>query len=432
MTHQNPAAPEPSFEPSPTHDESLDWQRAHQELSELAKTRARLDWQEGKALLFAFRSGAHVMLGFGTFAEYVERLLGYRPRWTSERLRVAEALELLPEIDQALRDGAVSWSTARELTRVAVSENEHDWLRVAKGRTIRQVEELVSGHKLGDGPGNRTDASSRMHVLRLEVSAETFATFREAMGKIRREAGGPLDEDAALFLIALHVLAGPTDAGRATYQIALTVCDTCGRGWQQGLGEAIEVGSDIVKMACCDAQHLGRIASPAVEALRGGNDEPHVGATGITATSDASNMAPAPAPAAPSKRARQDVPPALRREVMRRDGGRCVVPGCKNAVFLDVHHVVLRSEGGDHDPDRMIVLCSAHHRAEHRGQLIIEGRVSTGLAFRHADRAPYGSVVDPRIAEAHTAAFRALRSLGFRASEAHRALQRVRATLPVG
>jgi len=157
-----------------------------------------------------------------------------------------------------------------------------------------------------------------------------------------------------------------------------------------------------------------------------------VGATGITATSDASNMAPAPAPAARSKRARQDVPPALRREVMRRDGGRCVVPGCKNAVFLDVHHLVLRSEGGDHDPDRMIVLCSAHHRAEHRGQLIIEGRVSTGLAFRHADRAPYGSVVDPRIAEAHTEAFRALRSLGFRESEAHRALHRVRATLPVG
>jgi len=80
----------------------------------------------------------------------------------------------------------------------------------------------------------------------------------------------------------------------------------------------------------------------------------------------------------------------------------------------------------------MIALCSAHHRAEHRGQLIIEGRVSTGLVFRHADGTPYGAVVDPRIAEAHTQAFRALRALGFRESEAHRALERVRATTPVG
>jgi hypothetical protein len=78
---------------------------------------------------------------------------------------------------------------------------------------------------------------------------------------------------------------------------------------------------------------------------------------------------------------------------MRRDGGRCVVPGCRNSVFLDTHHLDLRSEGGDHDPDRLIVLCGAHHRAQHRGQLLIEGRVSTGLVFRHADGTLYGSVV---------------------------------------
>src|SRR5258707_7473 len=256
MTHETPSAHERSLGPLSEHQEPLDWKRAHHELFELAKSRARLDWQEGKALLFALRSGAHVMLGFGTFAEYVERLLGYRPRWTSERLRVAEALELLPELDQALRDGAVSWSTVRELTRVAVPENEHQWLKVVEGRTLRQVEELVSGHRLGDGPSDRTETSSRMHALRLEVSAETFATFREAMGKIRRDAGGPLDDDAALFLMSRHVLGGSVDAGRAPYQIALTLCEACGRGWQQGRGEAVAVGSEIVKMACCDAHHL--------------------------------------------------------------------------------------------------------------------------------------------------------------------------------
>jgi hypothetical protein len=125
MIHENISAPEPSFEPSRTREQQLDWRCAHEELSEIAKTRARLDWREGKALLFAVRAGAHVMLGFATFAEYIERLFGYRPRWTSERLRVAEALEVLPEVDQALRDGAVSWSAVREVTRVAVPENEH-------------------------------------------------------------------------------------------------------------------------------------------------------------------------------------------------------------------------------------------------------------------------------------------------------------------
>jgi hypothetical protein len=265
-----------------------------------------------------------------------------------------------------------------------------------------------------------------MHVLRFEVSAEALATFREAMGRIRRDAGGPLDDDAALFLMARHILGGSADPGRATYQVALTVCEACGRGWQQGRGEAVEVGSEIVKMACCDAQHLGRLPSAAAVTHRS-RDDAHVGtrAKGDTEGFD-------PLAAARPMRARQDVPPAVRREVMRRDGGRCRVPGCRNAIFLDIHHVVLRSEGGDHDPDGMIALCSAHHRAEHRGQLIIQGRVSTGFVFRHADGAPYGRVVNPGIAEAHTQAFRALRALGFREREAHRALERVRDTAHVG
>src|SRR5712671_188949 len=161
----------------------LDWRRAHENLSRLARCRARLDWEEGRVLLDALRSGAHLHLGFGSFGEYIERMLGYRRRSTDERLRVAEALENLPELARALRDGQVTWSIARELTRVATQENERVWMDVARGRTVRQVEELVAGHRPGDGPEDRYDASLRPHVLRFEVSAHTFATFREAMAK---------------------------------------------------------------------------------------------------------------------------------------------------------------------------------------------------------------------------------------------------------
>lgn len=80
--------------------ERIDWRRAHEALSRLAATRAAVDWEEGRSLLYGLRSGAHVHLGFGSFAEYVERLFGYNARWTHEKLRVAEALEQLPELTQ--------------------------------------------------------------------------------------------------------------------------------------------------------------------------------------------------------------------------------------------------------------------------------------------------------------------------------------------
>jgi hypothetical protein len=416
-----------------------DWRRAHEELSRLARTRARLDWEEARWLLVALRCGSHLALGFATFGEYIERLFGYSPRWTSERLRVAEALERLVETGSALKNGALSWSAARELTRVAVPETEHRWLSLVQGQTLRQIEELLSGHSLGDSPGEPSDPSTPpRHVLRFEVSADTFSTFREAMAKLRRDSGGPLDDDAGLLLMARHILGGPSDSGRASYQVALTVCEECHRGWQNGAGGPVFVDSSTVETACCDAQHVGSIpvrapnrddeAAPVEETTHVG-----IGPTPAVVAEPAHVNSASAAPAArPSRRARQDIPPAVRREVMRRDGGRCVVPGCRNGVFLDVHHIKLRSEGGDHDPDLLVVICSAHHRAAHRGQLIIEGRVSTGLRFRHADGSRYGSDVEPQMAHAHAQAFRALRILGFRDEETRRALARVRADTHVG
>jgi hypothetical protein len=75
-----------------------DWVKAHSELTALARCRAALDWEEGTALLRALRCGAHRHLGHASFAEYVERLFGYKPRATEDRLRAAQALESLPEM----------------------------------------------------------------------------------------------------------------------------------------------------------------------------------------------------------------------------------------------------------------------------------------------------------------------------------------------
>ncbi len=217
--HKDLCEREFSSEKSHTEQPKLDWRRAHHELSRVARSRARIDWDEGGALLDALRSGAHLHLGFASFAEYIERVLGYKRRWTEERLRVAEALEGLSELAQALRDGIMNWSAARGLTRVATPANERAWLEVARGRTLRQIEELVAGHRPGDKPDDPYDSSLRRHVLRFDVAAETYATFREAMAKLRRDAGSPSGDDAALLLIARQILGGPIEQGRASYQI---------------------------------------------------------------------------------------------------------------------------------------------------------------------------------------------------------------------
>lgn len=372
----------------------------------LARRRGELDGLEGPALLRALRANVHRHLGLGSFAEYVERLLGYSRRTLDDKLRTAEALEALPELSRALCEGVVSWSAVRELARVATPETERQWLDAANGRAVHEVERLVCGRKRGSRPADAPDVSEYRHTLRLEVSAETFATFREAMKALRQKSAEPLDDDSALLLMAREVLGGPADEGKSSYQVALNVCGRCGGGSQNARGETIPVDDSIVDMARCDAQRVGRVAGAPT----------HVGANELAEDT----RAPEPT------RATQSIPPALRRKVMRRDHGRCVVPGCRHSTFVDLHHIRARADGGAHDEDNLIVLCSAHHRAVHRGTLEITGSAGQSLVFRRGDGRPYGALGTPRAMDASERAFRGLRGMGFGERETRHAVEQVR------
>ena len=67
----------------------------------------------------------------------------------------------------------------------------------------------------------------------------------------------------------------------------------------------------------------------------------------------------------PGERNRATIPPALRREVLARDRHRCRVKGCGRAHFLEVHHLVPRSEGGENRPENLVTLCASCHRLLH-------------------------------------------------------------------
>jgi len=139
------------------------------------------------------------------------------------------------------------------------------------------------------------------------------------------------------------------------YQIAITRCPDCMRAWQDVAGHTIEISEAEVAQASCDAELLGRVDG----------DKP--------------------------ARVTKTIPPRTRRAVLRRDRGRCVVPGCRNARYVDVHHLVPRAAGGKHTPTTLAALCSAHHKAAHDGRLRIDGIAPGKLRFVHADGRPYGA-----------------------------------------
>lgn len=432
-----------SDRPEPPDGELPRWELVHNQLVALARAQAQGDYEQGRWLLAGLRERVHEQLGFGSFLEYAGRLFGYGPRDIAERLRVAKALEQLPGLSEALATSQLTWSAVRELSRVATAETERSWLAAAESRTVREIEKQVAGRRPGDGPNDPPDQGARRHRLSFQISAEAMALWREVKGELTRRHGCSLGDDELFEALARAVLGGPADEGRASYQIALTLCERCQQGWQEGRGEQLAVEPEVVEKAACDGQWIGRVdgAAPGAGAAEAAGPT-HVGGGGGCQHGEAA--------AGSRPRAHQSVPPAVRRQVLRRYGGQCAAPGCQSSDWLDLHHLRYRADGPT-PAEELTVLCGCHHTAVHAGRLIIEGDEASGLRFLHADGSPYGSTLSvprpptvsgppaagrlvdpPSIADAGAVmktANEALCQMGFRRSDVAQVLRQLRAAL---
>jgi hypothetical protein len=511
-------------------------QLIHRRLKRIAKVRGALDLEEAASLRDAEGACIWRYYGCASLLEYMERELGYTPRAAKERLRVAHVIEELPQIREATLSGELSFSAVRELTRVATAETEGEWLAASRDMNLRELEELVSGHKRGDRPTDRPDPALRWKDLHLKVRPETYALVRQAQQILNKERGERLDDDAYMAATARLVIDGirprrsstpqsssargassvvasstaassassaattsapstaasssrlapasaaastvastaasaapssassppastaaptvassassaaassspsntaswaasaaasstsstaltsvslfatasnedevePGDASRnehlesseiddgrdcvprrtrAPYQIAVTVCRDCKRGWQDGGGITVEMSPATIERAWCDAEAIGSIDGAMPE------------------------------------RAKQAISPSVRRLVWARDHGRCRVPGCRSTMNLDLHHIKQLMHGGSSLPINLILLCEGHHIAHHAGHLIITG---TAEQLMVSARASSAFEVATRVVDTS----KALVTLGYSRREARAAAEQTRA-----
>src|SRR6478609_7517636 len=104
------------------------FEQLHRRLKRIVKARGALDAQEAAALREAQSTKMWRHYGCSSLVDYMEREMGYTPRAALERLRVANAIEALPVIADAMDQGSLSFSGARELTRIVTPETQQAWL----------------------------------------------------------------------------------------------------------------------------------------------------------------------------------------------------------------------------------------------------------------------------------------------------------------
>ncbi|HJL20181.1 MAG TPA: hypothetical protein RMH99_31230, partial [Sandaracinaceae bacterium LLY-WYZ-13_1] len=192
-------------------------------LRQLGKARAKSDHELCLWLLSGFRLSVHDVHGYASFREYAERVFGFTGRATEERLRTAGALEHLPGLSAAFEAGEVLYSVVREVTRVAVSDTEADWLRAVEGKKAAEVARMVSGRERGDRPSDPGKPEAERHRVGLNLGGASRALWEQARQAATRRSGGThVSDDDFVTQLALTYLAHAGDHASAVDGRAVT------------------------------------------------------------------------------------------------------------------------------------------------------------------------------------------------------------------
>jgi hypothetical protein len=328
---------------SPLPDLLAEAQRLHARV--LAASRARRQSHHALATLLyeVFETATFRTLGYARLADYAADALGLERREVRDLLWLGKRLRELPDIDAALASGDLDPTKARDIARVADRHSAAAWVEFALQATSREIEQRIRKAAPGDTPdeaATREDDTRGARVrLVIECEAPDAAVIASAMAAVRAQCVDPIDDGAALAMIARHSLEAPQKQEKPLsgepYRVVLRHCPECERTTTVD-GEV--VSDTIASEAACDCEVIDLLPGP------------HLG------------------------HLTRAIPETLRRRVLDRDDWKCAVPHCRNRHWIDVHHLIHRAHGGRHEYDNLITLCTCHHRMLHEGLIAIERR----------------------------------------------------------
>jgi uncharacterized protein DUF222/HNH endonuclease len=319
-------------------------------------------------------------------AHWLSWRINMGPAVAREKVRVARALGTLPQIDDALRRGVLSYSQVRALTRVATPQNEADLLSMARSCTAAQLERLcrkirraVALTDQGDRPDDYrsvTDQALENGLVRITITLhpDEAALVMKAIEHARRQSApvAPLPAPAPSCDVSAETrprLPPRADALVSVVQTYLAHHDRSGRA-DPRTQIFLHVDQDPLAPDGTLAATLDDGTRVSAEAFRRLSCDATVAPVHHSPT----------APQLDLGRRTRTISPALRRALTLRDRG-CAFPCCPNPLFLHAHHIVHWAQGGPTSLPNLALLCSTHHRFVHEGGFGLRRDADGNLVF---------------------------------------------------
>ncbi len=317
-----------------------------------------------------------------------------------ERVRVARALPGLPEISATFRDGRVSYSKVRAMTRVATAENENALLQVALGGTAEHVETQVRLYRQTERIEALEEENLRHGHRELSwyIDDDDYWVFK---GRFTPEQGALLQKalEAAgdqLFDEQQHVPEGVTREVSDKVPLDRTSPEPVSQKRADELARVVEGFLAGVKNDQSGGDRYMVNIHTDIETLKenGTGAESEIEDRGHVPAETSRRMAcdcsivhwhedKQGEPLNIGRKTRS-IPPAIRRALKRRDHG-CRFPGCTCKRFVDAHHIQHWADGGETSMDNLVLLCRTHHRLVHEAGYGVQNIAGKDVVFRLPD-----------------------------------------------
>jgi 5-methylcytosine-specific restriction endonuclease McrA len=279
--------------------------------------------------------------------------------------RLADDLDRLPVLKDAVSSGQVGWTKAQQVARVATSETESAWVDRAVAGGRRELEVAVRA-ALGKTPAKRREAAGQL----------AFATVAEPVAPAQvvdvpttislRADGLQLARFEALLEKALKLRVVPAGTDRldailaALESLVASADGAPSRNATPAVQVIVQQCPDCASAAAVTSRGEKRLAPAQVEAL----------------ACDARVKRP-------GRPNRATIAPSVRTAVLARDRYKCATPGCGATHFLEVHHVVPRARGGSNKAENLVTLCGRCHRFAHE----LDGGIAPAQVVQGGDGA---------------------------------------------
>jgi len=372
------------------------------------------------------RRGAWVDAGIRSCAYWLNWKCGIAMNAAREKVRVARALDDLPEINEAFEKGELSFSKVRAMTRIATAENESNLLMVANYGTAQHMEVLVRAYRL---VSPQCDADEGIANKVFEDVA--FGNIKSADNKKsehqqdQRKVSCYQDDDGMWHIQALL----PAEEGGLLVKVLQElgdrlVADSSTAQTEASLEKEMEPEPEIEDEKVTAVTSFPQRRADALVAIAehylatNSGDVASLKASErcqlILHVQEGANLDGRWLPPDAARRLACDtsfrvvkedeygnvldlgrrsriISSAMSRALSIRDGG-CQFPGCCETRYVDGHHIKHWADGGETKLDNLVTLCRYHHRELHKGNYFLCLKPETDSPQRFADRLCFSKV----------------------------------------